>query len=89
MATYEPTGLFGASLLIKFNRDETLRLAEGADIVALVGTLIPDPVVAPTLGTASKACAIWARSAVRREKCLGIYLGRIAMIPIPFEYRPE
>lgn len=88
MATYEPTGLFGCSALIKFDRQETERLAEGADIVALIGTLIPDPVLAPTIATSAKGCSIWAKSAIRRGKCLGIYLGRIAMIPIPFEYRP-
>jgi hypothetical protein len=92
-------------LEIRFDKADTLRIAEGADIAGLVGVL-PDP-ISIAIGVASRACAIWARSAVRRDKCLGImiaphYRARRFPVPIffpfipfltpqllPFEYRPD
>ena len=56
---------------IYFDRSETEAIARGAKAIKLAASLIPGPTPA-SIVTPSKICSIWARSALRRNKYLGL-----------------
>jgi hypothetical protein len=61
---------------IYFDRAETELIADGANIIGLAAPWIPDPTGTSQLvvATGAGACSLWARSAVRRGRCLGLKL---------------
>jgi hypothetical protein len=56
---------------IYFDRSETEAIAKGAKAIKLAASLIPDPTSA-SIVIPSKICSLWARSALRRNKYLGL-----------------
>jgi hypothetical protein len=66
---------------IYFDRSETEAIAKGAKAIKLAGSLIPDATPA-SIVTPSKICSLWARSALRRNKYLGLNIpGYPGVIP--------
>jgi hypothetical protein len=58
---------------IYFDQSETESIAKGAKAIKLAASLMPDPTSA-SIVMPSVLCSLWARSAVRRNKCLGLHL---------------
>lgn len=56
---------------IYFDRSETEAIAKGAKAIKLAASLIPDPTPA-SIVTPARICSLWARSALRRNKYLGL-----------------
>ena len=82
---------FTKTIVYYFNTEETHRLADGASVAGALGAAIPDPVLGPSLSIAGAVLSTWARSAVRRNKCIGVRWNTIPLpgnVPIPFEYEP-
>lgn len=84
------TRLVGKHITYYFTTEETNRLADGASIAGAIGGAIPDPVIGPAVMLTGKIVSVWAKSAVRRGKCMGITwrIGLFYSGPMPFEYDP-
>jgi hypothetical protein len=59
---------------IYFDQAETQAIADGANIVGMIAVVIHVPIASHTISAVAKGSAFWARSAVRRGKCLGLFL---------------
>jgi hypothetical protein len=86
----EPGFLGKKRITYYFNTEETHLIADGATIATAIGAAIPDPYFGPSLAMAGAVMKVWAKSAIRRNKCLGLHLepGIAHPTPVPFEYRP-
>jgi hypothetical protein len=84
------TPLLGMNITYYFTAEETNRLADGASVASAIGGAVPDPVVGPMIALIGTIINVWAKSAVRRGKCIAIRMrvGVLTHGPIPFEYTP-